>query len=231
MGQVVVTGSASGIGAGIARALAADGLEIVGWDVASVEWPVDVTDEAQVRGAAARLPVGIEGVVLAAGVSAMAPLEDTTTEQWNFQMQVNAFGVFNCLRALIPHVREGGSIVVIASVGGLRGAALLSAYCASKFAVVGLVQSVAVELGSRMRINAIAPMYVHTPMEDRELAWEASLRGMTVEEVRAGYVRGTPLGRIAEPDDIADVVRFLMSPASRYMTGATVTVSGGADLL
>ena len=228
---VVVTGSASGIGAGAAAALAEDGYEVVGWDVAGTD-PVDVTDEPAVRGAVGRLDRPIDGAVLAAGVSRMARLVDTTTADWDLQMGVNAFGVFNTLRALIPMIRPGGSIVVVASVGGLRSAALLSAYCASKFAVIALVQAAAVELGpERIRVNAVCPMYVRTPMEEREIGWEAGLRGVTPGEVMQGYIQGTPLGRIAEPSDIADIIRFLMSDRSRYMTGASVTVSGGADLL
>jgi NAD(P)-dependent dehydrogenase (short-subunit alcohol dehydrogenase family) len=140
--------------------------------------------------------------------------------------------VFNSMRALIPMVRPGGSIVAVASVAGLRSAPLLSAYCASKFAVIALVQAAAVELGPLgIRVNAVCPMYVRTPMEERELGWEAALRGMPPEEVMAGYIKGTPLGRIADPAEIADVIGFLISDRSRYMTGASVTVSGGADLL
>jgi NAD(P)-dependent dehydrogenase (short-subunit alcohol dehydrogenase family) len=231
MGIVVVTGSSSGIGAAAATALGRDGYDVAGWDIAAPE-PVNVADEESVRRAAAGLPGPIDGAVLAAGVSRMARLVDTTTEDWDFQMGVNAFGVFNTLRALIPRVRRGGSIVVVASVGGLRSAALLSAYCASKFAVVALVQAAAVELGPEgIRVNAICPMYVRTPMEERELGWEAALRNTTPQEVMRGYIEGTPIGRVAEPSDIADVIGFLMSDRSRYMTGASVTVSGGADLL
>jgi NAD(P)-dependent dehydrogenase (short-subunit alcohol dehydrogenase family) len=231
MGVVVVTGSASGIGAAAASALAADGFDIRGWDIAGPD-PVDVADEAGVSAAVSRLPSQIDGAVLAAGVSRMARLVDTTTADWDYQMRVNAFGVFNTLRALISVVRPGGSIVVIASVGGLRSAPLLSAYCASKFAVVALVQAAAVELGpSGVRVNAVCPMYVRTPMEEREIGWEAELRGIEPREVMEGYIKGTPIGRVAEPSDIAEVVRFLMSDQSRYMSGASVTVSGAADLL
>lgn len=231
MAVVVVTGSASGIGAAAAAALAEDGYEVVGWDIADAQ-PVDVTDEAAVAAAVAHLAHPIDGAVLAAGVSRMARIVDTTTADWDFQMRVNGFGVFNSLRALIPVVRPGGSIVVVASVGGLRSAALLSAYCASKFAAVALAQAAAVELGPEgIRVNAVCPMYVRTPMEEREMGWEAALRGITPGEVMQGYIHGTPLGRVAEPSDIADVIRFLMSNRSRYMTGASVTVSGGADLL
>lgn len=231
MPTVVVTGSASGIGAGVARSLTEAAYSVVGWDVADAVVPVDVGDEASVAAAVARLQTPIDGAVLAAGVSYMARLVDTTTAAWDHQMRVNAFGVFNCLRAVIPVTRPGGSIVVISSVGGLRSAALLGAYCASKFATIALVQAAAVELGpSGIRVNAVCPMYVRTPMQEREFAWESELRGVTSEEVKAGYIAATPLGRIAEPDDIADVVRFLVGPDSRYMTGAALTVSGGADL-
>lgn len=231
MPTIVVTGSVSGIGAGVARSLAAAGYSVVGWDVADTTMPVDVGDERSVAEAVAGLASPITGAVLAAGVSYMAPLLETTTAAWDHQMRVNAFGVFNCLRALVPVMRPGGSIVVVSSVGGLRSAANLSAYCASKFATIALVQAAAVELGpGGIRVNAVCPMYVRTPMEDRELDWEAALKGITSEEVKAGYIAATPLGRIAEPDDIADVVKFLVGPDSRYMTGAALTVSGGADL-
>jgi len=231
MAVVVVTGSASGIGASTASALVEDGYKVVGWDIAGAE-PVDIADEAAVAVAVERLPSPIDGAVLAAGVSRMARLVDTTTADWDFQMRVNAFGVFNSLRALIPVVRPGGSIVVVASVGGLRSAPLLSAYCASKFAVIALVQAAAVELGpERIRVNAVCPMFVRTPMEEREIEWDAALRGIRPGEVMQGYIHMTPLGRVAEPSEIADVIRFLMSDRSRYMTGASVTVSGGADLL
>ena len=231
MGIVVVTGSESGIDAAAVVALGATGYEVVGWDLASPH-PVDVANEAEVRAAAERLGGQIDGAVLAAGVSRMARLVDTTTADWDFQMRVNAFGVFNTMRALIPMVRPGGSIVAVASVAGLRSAPLRSAYCASKFAVIALVQAAAVELGPvGIRVNAVCPMYVRTPMEEREIGWEAAMRGISPEEVMAGYINGTPLGRVAEPADIADVIGFLISDHSRYMTGASVTNSGGADLL
>ena len=229
MRRAVVTGSASGIGAAICAALELDAFAVDGWDVASTP-PVDVTDERSVASAATRSPE-LDAVVLAAGVSRMARLVDTTTASWNEQIGVNAFGVFNCLRALVPRMRRGGAIVVVSSVAGLSGAENLSVYCASKFATIGLVQSLAVELGpTGVRVNAVCPMYVRTPMQERELAWEAGLLGVTPDDVMRGYVEATPIGRVAEPGEIADVVKFLVSADSRYMTGSSVTVSGGADI-
>ena len=232
MTVAVVTGSASGIGAAIAAAVAAEfpGTDVVGWDIAAPP-PVDVGDSAAVRRAAQALPGPVDYVVLAAGVSRMAPLVDTTDEDWDFQFRVNAFGVFNCLRSLVPVMRDGGAIVVIDSCGGLRGAPLLSAYCASKFAVTGLIEAAAPEFARRqIRINGVCPMYVRTPMQRRELAWEAAALGSTPAEVLAGYEASTPLGRVAEPEDIAGTVTFLLGDGGRYMTGSMLTVSGGAHL-
>lgn len=228
--NVVVTGAASGIGKAVVDRLTRGGSTVVGWDLAG-DVPVDVASSDSVAAAAATLTEPLDSVVLAAGVSRMAALVDTSDDDWNFQMNVNAFGVFNCLRSLVPRLRDGGAIVVIDSVGGLRGAPYLSAYCASKFAVTGLVEAVTPELAVRgIRINAVCPMYVRTPMETRELGWEAELRGITTEAVFAGYETSTPLGRVAEPDEIASVVEFLLTDASGYMTGSMLTVSGGAHL-
>lgn len=232
MTLAVVTGNASGIGAAIADGIGKDfpGAAVVGWDIAGAP-PVDVGDSASVRGAARALPGPVDYVVLAAGVSRMAPLVETTDEDWDFQLRVNAFGVFNCLRSLVPLMRDGGAIAVIDSCGGLRGAPLLSAYCASKFAVTGLIEAAAPEFALRqIRINGVCPMYVRTPMQRRELAWEAAALGGTPEEVLAGYESSTPLGRVAEPEDIAATVSFLLGDGSRYMTGSMLTVSGGAHL-
>lgn len=230
MRRAVVSGASSGIGRACAQALRDAGFEVVEWDLAA-EVPVDVTDQQSVRDAVGRLDGPLDAVVLAAGVSRMAPLLETSDDDWNFQMNVNAYGVFNCLRALVPAVAEGGAIAVIDSVGGLRGAPYLSAYCASKFAVTGLIESATPELAVRgIRINGICPMYVRTPMETRELAWEAQLRGMTPDAVFAEYERTTPLGRVAEPDEIAATAVFLVTEPSRYMTGSFLTVSGGAHL-
>jgi NAD(P)-dependent dehydrogenase (short-subunit alcohol dehydrogenase family) len=228
--SAVVTGAASGIGAACRDALTDIGMTVASWDLAG-EPAVDVTSSQSVADAVSRLDGPVDAVVLAAGVSRMAPLLETTDEDWHFQMNVNAFGVFNCLRALVPVLRDGGSIAVIDSMGGLRGAPFLSAYCASKFAVSGLIESVTPELATRgIRINGICPMYVRTPMETRELEWEARLRGLTPEQVFAEYESSTPLGRVAEPEEVARVAAFLVSDSSSYMTGSLLPVSGGAHL-
>jgi NAD(P)-dependent dehydrogenase (short-subunit alcohol dehydrogenase family) len=230
MSNILVTGSSSGIGFAISKLFNEKANTVIEWDISSTS-PVDVSSTNSVQNAAQRISQDLDAVILAAGVSRMAKLVDTTDDDWDFQMNVNAFGVFNCLRSLYPKLKDGGSIVVIDSCGGLKGAPYFSAYCASKFAVTGLIESASVEFAERkIRINGVCPMYVRTPMESRELAWEAKLRGITPEEVFKGYETSTPLGRVSEPEEIAKVVEFLVSDASSYMTGSMLTVSGGAHL-
>ena len=108
-------------------------------------------------------------------------------------------------------------------------APLLVHYSASKFAVVGLVQAAAKELAAhRLTVNAVNPGYVRTAMQEREVAWEAELRGLTPKAVRAEYVASTPLGRLQEPEDVARVVAFLASSDADFLTGEVVEANGGA---
>ena len=225
-----MSGASSGIGLAISNLYNEKGFSVIPWDISGSN-PVDVSSTSSVQNAALEISEDLDAVVLAAGVSRMAKLVDTTDEDWNFQINVNAFGVFNCLRSLYPKLKDGGSIVIIDSCGGLKGAPYFSAYCASKFAVTGLIESASTEFAERkIRINGVCPMYVRTPMESRELAWEAKLRGISPEEVFKSYETSTPLGRVSEPEEIAKAVEFLVSDASSYMTGSMITISGGAHL-
>ena len=170
----------------------------------------------------------IDAVILAAGVWREMPLLQTTDEDWNFLMNINAYGIFNCVRALVPHIKRGGAIAVIASASGMRGVPFEAAYSASKFAVTGFVEAAAKELAPKgIRINAVCPFYVRTPMTDRVLEEKERLTGITVEESYRLEGEQVPLGYVAEPADIADPLVFLVSHASRYITGAIIPVSGG----
>jgi meso-butanediol dehydrogenase / (S,S)-butanediol dehydrogenase / diacetyl reductase len=145
-------------------------------------------------------------------------------------MDINAKGVFfvtrEVLKAMVP--RRSGAVVSIASAAAKGGSPILAHYCASKWAVLGLTQSAAravAEYG--IRVNAVCPGLVRTPMQDREVIWEGRLEGMDPEQVRKGYVEITPLGRLCEPEDVADVMMFLLSDKARFMTGQAVNVTGG----
>jgi NAD(P)-dependent dehydrogenase (short-subunit alcohol dehydrogenase family) len=146
-------------------------------------------------------------------------------------MAVNAKGVFLTNQAAVRQfLRSGtrGVIVNTASLAGKQGAPLLAHYSASKFAVVGFTQALAREVAAHgIRVNCVCPGFVRTCMQDREIIWESELRGMTPDAVRDEYVALTPLGRLEEPDDVADAVVFLASDAARFITGEALNVTGG----
>lgn len=186
---------------------------------------------AQVEEAANRSG-GLELAVNNAGVSSMARVVDLTEADWDFNMDVNARGVFLCCQAevrLFLRQGKGGSIVNTASMAGKKAAPLLAHYSASKFAVIGFTQALALEMAANgIRVNSVCPGYVRTSMQEREVIWEARLRGIKPEEVREEYLRAIPLGRLEEPEDVARVVVFLLSDCAAYMTGQAVNVTGGS---
>jgi len=116
-------------------------------------------------------------------------------------------------------------------MAGKRGTTLLAHYCASKFAVVGFTQSLALELAPfRINVNAVCPGFVETSMQRRELLWQAELEGRTPEQVRAEYIASTPLGRLEQPEDVARVVVFLCTGDADFMTGQAINVTGGVEM-
>lgn len=245
----LVTGGAAGIGAAIAQWLARDGARVAVTDIelsaaedvasrlsGSIALELDVTDAESARAAvvATEERLGpIDILVNNAGVSTMGPLWELTERDWDFNMDVNAKGVFLVTRAVLPGMmtRRSGCIVNTASMAGKKAVPFLAHYCASKWACIGLTKSAAVELGPYgIRVNCVCPGYVSTGMQERELEWEAKLRGMTPSQVAADYVRLTPLGRMETPDDVAKAVLFLCQPGSEFITGAAIDVTGGANL-
>ncbi len=163
----------------------------------------------------------------------MAPFVKVTEEELDANLAVNLKGVFFCgqaaARVMIARGR-GGTIVNTASMAGKHGAApFLSHYVASKFGVVGLTQAMAAELAPhRIRVNCVCPGYVATAMQERELVWEADLRGTTPDAVRDMWVADTPLGRLETPDDVARTVAFLASDDAGFVTGEALAINGGA---
>lgn len=255
----VVTGAGTGIGRAIALALAAQGATVVATDLdlAAAEQTAAETRDRHGAGSAVRLDVTNRGEIDAAvaeivgrhgridvwcnnaGVSTMNRFVDLTERDWDFNMDINAKGVFLCSQAVArqmtgqePTGESGlrGKIVNTASMAGKRGnAPFLAHYVASKFAVVGLTQAIAGELAPhRILVNAVCPGYVRTGMQERELAWEAELRGLSAEEVQRLYVADTPLGRLETPEDVAKAVGFLASPAADFITGVSLSVTGGS---
>lgn len=245
--RAFVTGAATGIGRAIAEALARQGVKVAVGDInldaarrtatelggGAIAIEVDVRHRESVEAAFARVLEGLGGcelLVANAGVSTMNPALALTDEEWDFNFAVNTRGVFLTNQVAARHfVATGkGCIVNTASLAAKVGAPLLAHYSASKFAVLGWTQALARELAAKgIRVNAVCPGFVATSMQSREVQWEASLRGITPEQVIGDYVGQTPLGRLEQPEDVADVVVFLCSSQARFMTGQGVNVTGG----
>ncbi|WP_256758334.1 SDR family NAD(P)-dependent oxidoreductase [Cohnella sp. WQ 127256] len=249
----LVTGGGAGIGQSIAHKLASLGATVVVTDMRveaaattvtqltpqkpeHLAKKLDVTNKdevIQVFGEVVEQFGAIDILINNAGVSTMNTIENLTEKEWDFNFDVNIKGMFFCTQAVIPHMRKGGKgkIVNTASMAGKRGVPLLAHYAASKWAVIGFTKSAAMELAAlNITVNCVCPGYVKTSMQERELEWEAELRGMTPEEVKDEYIRNTPLGRLCTADDVAKAVGYLASPDADFISGEAMDVTGGAGL-
>ncbi len=251
---IVTTGAASGIGRAMAEEVSRRGAHVViadrntelAQEVAS-QLPdasfqsIDVTDRTSVEAACEQVYAQhgrVDILIANAGVSTMNTFLDLSDEEWNFNLSVNTYGTFLTLQTFARRMVEQepiqnselrGKLIATASMAGRAAAPLLAHYSASKFAVIGLVQAVAKELGRHgVTANGVNPGFVATAMQDRELAWEAELRSMTPLAVREEYITQTPLGRIQSPHDVARAIAFLAGPDSDFMTGEFLEVNGGA---
>jgi 3-oxoacyl-[acyl-carrier protein] reductase len=235
----VVTGGARGIGKAIARKLAADGIQIV---------ISDVMADAAEAAAKEMEALGVRALAVAADVSRIGDVEtlirQTVQEfgavdflvnnagvtrdnlslrmseaEWDLVLGVNLKGTFLCSQAVAREMikKRFGRIVNIASVSGIMGTAGQANYASSKAGVIALTKSMARELGSRnITVNAVAPGFILTEMTDK-----------LPDSVKEAYIAQIPLKRAGTPEDVAEAVRFLISPAAQYITGTVLNVSGG----
>lgn len=245
---VVITGAAGGIGKETAKAFAREGAKLTLVDVNKdaldelatelglekenfIAVQADVSKEEDVQNyvneakkAFGKIDVffnnaGVEGKV--------TPITEYPSDVFDFVLNVNVKGVFYGLKYVIPVMTEqkSGSIVNTASVAGLRGTPGVSAYIASKHAVIGLTKTAALEVGgSGIRVNAVCPSPVNTRMM-RSL--ESGFNPENAEAAKEAFAASVPLGRYAEPNEIADLVLFLSSEKASYITGGVYTIDGG----
>jgi meso-butanediol dehydrogenase / (S,S)-butanediol dehydrogenase / diacetyl reductase len=245
----LVTGGASGIGLGVARRLAALGAEVAIADLPQslqrlgagdrdqfIGIPMDVTDDGSVGAGVARAREqlgGLDTVVNSAGVFQFRALEAITTAEWDWILAVNLRGTFLVMREAMPHLKASGRgrVVNIASDAGKRGFALIGAYTASKFGVVGLTQAIAAEVApDGVRVNAVCPSTIsETGMGRVVIEQKIELGyGATPEQVMERGAASFPLRRLGTVADVADTVVFLISESSSWITGESINVDGGS---
>ena len=215
----LVTGGASGLGAAAAARLAAGGARVITLDLRDADHAADVADAAAVASLADEIgPIDI--LVNSAGiVGPNKPLLETTDDEWRAVLGVNVLGIVNTLRAFAPAMveRGWGRVVNIASMAGKDGNPNLSAYSASKAAVIGLTKSIGKELATTgVLVNAIAPAVIATPMN-----------ATTAPDVLAHITSLIPMKRVGRPEEVAELIAFLCSDAMSFSTGAVYDISGG----
>jgi NAD(P)-dependent dehydrogenase (short-subunit alcohol dehydrogenase family) len=241
---VIVTGGASGIGRGIAEEFAREGETVVIADVDAAAGraleeslrqagrtalfvETDVRDASRIERlvAVASGTYGrIDVLCNNAGIEWYQRADEYTIDQWNAIHDVNLRGAFLCTKHAYPWLRErGGCVVNISSVQGIANEAHISAYAASKAGLLALTRGMAVDFAPHgVRVNAVCPGAIHTGMMDRALEHVANR-----EDAIQAIGRTIPLGRVGQPLDVAQAVRFLASPAASYITGAAIVVDGG----
>jgi meso-butanediol dehydrogenase/(S,S)-butanediol dehydrogenase/diacetyl reductase len=249
----LVTGSARGIGRGIALRLASDGLDVAVADLPSMHADaegvadevraegrraavidVDVSDAAQVDAMVATTVAELgrlDVMVANAGVAQVSPLLDVTPEQFDWLMSINLRGVFLCYNAAARQMiaqGDGGKIIGAASIAAHKGFAMLGHYSASKWGVRGLTQAAAQEWAPHgITVNAYCPGIVGTKMWDYIDEKIGELQGLKKGEAIAKFSELITLGRVETPEDVAQFVSYLASEDSNYMTGQSVMIDGG----
>ena len=244
--HVLVTGGGTGIGAAIARALAAEGaaLSLAGRRAAPLEAMAgelpkataivaDITSGTECKAMAetARAAHGPIDIVIAnAGMAASAPAAKIDGAHWQQMIGVNLTGAFNTVQAALADVtrQPGGRIVFVASTAGLKGYPYVAAYVAAKHGVVGLMRALSVELaGKGTTVNAVCPGFTETPLLAGAVDNIIAKTGRSAQASRAELAKDNPHGRLITPEEVAQTVAFLCAPSSASVNGQAIAVTGG----
>ncbi|TQV75735.1 SDR family NAD(P)-dependent oxidoreductase [Denitrobaculum tricleocarpae] len=244
--HALVTGGGTGVGAAIARRLAAAGAKITlagrrrePLEATAAEIPgaamvqADVTDEAAVRemfeaARAAQGPVDI--LVANAGAAESVALKNTSLDQWERMLSVNLTGSFLCAREALADMLESdqGRVVFVSSTAGLKGYPYVAAYCAAKHGVVGLTRAMASELAKTgITVNAVCPGFTETPLLADSIAKIVEKTGRSEEDARKSLAASNPQGRFVQPEEVAESVVWLCASGSGSVTGQAISISGG----
>ncbi len=248
MHGILITGAASGIGAGLAAELAAAGNHVFVSDLklADAE-PVaaqvrdrggsaeavalDVTSDASVTDAVAALSRPVDVLINNAGLQSVSPLETFPIAKWDFLLQVMLIGAARLTRAVLPGMRARGfgRIINMGSIHSLVASPFKSAYVAAKHGLVGFARTLALETADvDITVNTLCPSYVKTPLVDKQIAAQAVTRGMAESQVIDEIMlKPMPKGVFIGIDELAGITTFLVSPAARNITGQTIVVDGG----
>ncbi|MBM3817662.1 MAG: SDR family oxidoreductase [Acidimicrobiia bacterium] len=247
----LVTGGGRGIGRAIARALggpdtfvavsgrtrsalesSALDLESLGGRALAIQ--MDVTQEGSVAGAIRDLAGAaghVDVLVNNAGVGGGEPIAGSDIQRWKRTIDTNLTGMYLVTRGVVPLMRAGGRIVNISSVLGRFGVPGYTAYCASKHGVIGFTRALALELApQQVTVNALCPGWVDTEMAAEGMRQGASATGTTFEDFRDRALGAVPIKRIIQPEEVAELVRFLASPAASAITGQTYNICGGQTM-
>ena len=174
---------------------------------------------------------GLDVLVNNAGVGGGEPVAGSDIARWRRVIDTNVTGTYLVTREAIGMMRDGGRIVSISSVLGRFGVPGYTAYCASKHAVIGFTRALALELAPRhITVNALCPGWVNTEMAANGMRQGAAANGQTFEEFRDGALGAVPIQRIIEPEEVAELVRFVASPAAAAITGQTYNICGGQTM-
>jgi NAD(P)-dependent dehydrogenase (short-subunit alcohol dehydrogenase family) len=178
---------------------------------------------------------GLDILINNAGIAGpTGPIEAIAPADWLRTLEVNITGQYLCVRRAVPHLKAagGGAIVNLSSAAGRFGFALRTPYAASKWAVVGLTKSLAIELGpDQVRVNAICPGAVEGDRIDRVIAAKAEARGVPIEAMRQQYVETSSMKRLISPQDVANMILYLCSDAGRLVSGQVIGVDGNVEYL